>query len=48
MVRDSLGGRLAEIEATAKRLGAFDVMAEVDQLRARLRDERDQILARGL
>ena len=39
--RDTLAWRLADIARRAKELGAADVTAGLDQLNARLRDERD-------
>ena len=40
----SLGRALHDIEEQAKQLGAYDSLAKVDQLRARMRNQRDDVL----
>lgn len=45
MMRDeSLSEALTRLRADAERLGAVDVTAELDQVDARLADERDRVL----
>jgi hypothetical protein len=47
---DTLGGKMAEIEYRAKLLGAHDVLARLDQVRALTRDKAEHaaMLAVGL
>ena len=41
---NTLAGRMEDIERRAVSIGAYGVLASLDQVRARLRDERDRIL----
>jgi len=41
---DTLAGRMEDLTRRAHRIGAHGLIADLDQLNARLRDERNRIL----